>query len=411
LDHSDLNRTQGSVSVHEAPSSLDDEEDNSTKASQTLQEGIEAKTQNKYGATSTQCKSELIRTVNKATQMDLYNELMDQEHFMLRSDIICHQEAIWEQYEIKSEKARNVLMGAAHENLRYFMPTLRKQHTDLKKCIDMYIDTLMLFVESCLKRKNRSRSGLEPLADSSTHIPAASMMAEVTTTIPNMPCSPTGPHAPVKIKPSVPSEQVRTYDPTWSNNHSETIRNNTVCSIAIEPHASLGPGLRVPGAQDVHPEDVRVEESIQSSTMNTSCERGVVHRTDDSQVCLAMPPVNRPTSVESECQDIHLDSENLITERGLDVHEITRKGKWSRSPDVNSSTRKNSDPHYSKFSSSLVCTDAQVTMEPGNPGLQPEDVGDGIRAGKCGHPPDIKQILPRNGKRLTLDCCIAKYRK
>jgi hypothetical protein len=44
LDRSDLNGTQGSVSVHEAPSSLDNEEDNSTKASQTLQGGIEAKT-------------------------------------------------------------------------------------------------------------------------------------------------------------------------------------------------------------------------------------------------------------------------------------------------------------------------------------------------------------------------------
>jgi hypothetical protein len=62
--------------------------------------------------------------------MNLYNELMNQERFTLRSDIICHQEAIWEQYEIKSEKARNVLMGAAHENLQYFMPTLCKRHTD-----------------------------------------------------------------------------------------------------------------------------------------------------------------------------------------------------------------------------------------------------------------------------------------
>jgi hypothetical protein len=58
-----------------------------------------------------------------------------------------------------------------------------------------------------------------------------------------------------------------------------------------------------------------------------------------------------------------------------------------------------------------VHTDAQVTIEPGNPGLQPEDVGDGIRAGKHGRPPDIKQILPRNDKYLTLDCCIAKYRE
>jgi hypothetical protein len=123
----------------------------------------------------------------------------------------------------------------------------------------------MLFAESYLKRKNRLQSGLEPLVDCSTHIPAANMMAEVTTTIPNMPCSPTGPHAPVEIKPSVPSERVRTYDPTWSNNHSEMIRNDTVCSIAIEPHASLGPGLQVPSAQDVHLEDVWVEESLQTS--------------------------------------------------------------------------------------------------------------------------------------------------
>jgi hypothetical protein len=152
-------------------------------------------------------------------------------------------------------------------------------------------------------------------------------------------------------------------------------------------------------------------ELFQSSTTNTSCEQEVVHRTDDSQVCLAMPPVNRPTSIESKCQDICLDSENLITEQGLDVHEITCKGKWSQLPNVDSSTRKNSDPHYSKFSSSLVRTNTQVTMEPGNPGLQPEDVGDGICAGKRGCPPDIKQILLRNDKCLTPDCCIAKYRK
>jgi hypothetical protein len=51
--------------------------------------------------------------------MDLYDELMDQEHFTLKPDIIRHQEAIWEVYEVKSEKAKNVLMGAAHENLQY----------------------------------------------------------------------------------------------------------------------------------------------------------------------------------------------------------------------------------------------------------------------------------------------------
>jgi hypothetical protein len=226
LDCSDLNRTQDPISVHETPSSSDDEDD-STKACQTLQEGIEAETRNTYGATSMHRKSELIRNANKPIQMDLYDELMDQKHFTLRPDIIRRQEAIWELYEVTSEKARNILMGGAHGGLQYVMPTLCKQCADLKKCIDVYIDTLTSLAESHHKRKNKLRSGLEPLADSSIHSPAANMMAEVTTTVPNIPYSLTGLVAPVETKQSATSKQVGMCNPTRSRNSpAETLSSD-----------------------------------------------------------------------------------------------------------------------------------------------------------------------------------------
>jgi hypothetical protein len=300
--------------------------------------------------------------------MDLYDELMDRERFTLKPDIIHCQEAIWEVYEVKSEKAKNILMGAAHESLRYFMPTLRKRRADLKKCINMYLEVLMSLAESRHEQKAKMRSGLKPLADTSSPSPAASTMVEATATAPNIPHSRTGPIVPDETKPSVPSERVGTDYPTYYHNHSEMTRNDTVCSIAIEPHVSSGPGLEVPGAEDVFHEDVRVEESTQSSTTNTSCEREVVHRTDDLQVCVATPPVNKPKSVESECQDVRLDSKSLVTERGLNVHDVTRKGKRSRPPDGDPSIMKNSNLCYLKVSSSLVRSDTQVTIEPGNSG-------------------------------------------
>jgi hypothetical protein len=211
----------------------------------------------------------------------------------------------------------------------------------------------------------------------------------------DVPSSQAGLIVPVEMKPSFTSEQVGPSYPTCPHDYPEMIRNDTVCSVAIEPHVSLGPGPEVPDAQDVCYDDVQVEESIQSSTTNTSCECEVIHRTDDSQVCLAMPPANKPKSVESKHKDVRLDSKSLVIEQGLDVHDVTRKGKQSRPPDVDPSTTKNSDPCYSKVSSSLVHSDARVTIEPGNPGLKSED---GICAGKRGRPPDIEQVLLRNNK-------------
>jgi hypothetical protein len=181
--------------------------------------------------------------------------------------------------------------------------------------------------------------------------------------------------------------------------------NNIVCSVAIEPHVSSGPGLDVCGAEDVFHEDVRVEESTQPSTTNPSCKQEVVCKTEDSQMLLQTQPTSKPRIVESERRDVRTNTQGLVIERVLDIVDILRKGKWSRPPDVNSSMIvKNNISRYSELSSSFVRSDAQVTKKLenlviGRDSLS-EDVGDAIHAGKRGRPPDIEQVLLRNDK-----CC------
>jgi hypothetical protein len=130
-----------------------------------------------------------------------------------------------------------------HLLLQYFMPTLRKRRADLNKCINMYLEVLTSLAESRHERKAKMRSGLEPLADTSSHSPAASTMVEATVTAPNILHSQTGLVAPVETKQSVPNEQVGTSDPTCSHNspaEAETLSSNKGV-ITSDPTQAQGP--------------------------------------------------------------------------------------------------------------------------------------------------------------------------
>jgi hypothetical protein len=83
--------------------------------------------------------------------------------------------------------------------------------------------------------------------------------------------SQTGLMVPVETKPSIPSKQVGTSDPTCPHNSPEMYGKDTVHSVAVEPHVLYVPGCEIPDVQDhVHHEDP--EELTQPSTMNPSCK-------------------------------------------------------------------------------------------------------------------------------------------
>ena len=59
------------MAMSETPVPMNGKKDNSNRDLETLQEGIVARIWTKYGVTSTQCRVELICTVNKTIQMIL----------------------------------------------------------------------------------------------------------------------------------------------------------------------------------------------------------------------------------------------------------------------------------------------------------------------------------------------------
>jgi hypothetical protein len=106
-----------------------------------------------------------------------------------------------------------------------------------------------------------------------------------------------------------------------------------------------------------------------------------------------MPLASSFKKIEGEHFDVCTNEDNLVFEQGLDIHDIIRKGKQSRPPDVDSSSVRNNDSHYSNLSISLVHNYAQVSKESVNleQGSKLEDVGDAICSGKSGRPPDTEQ--------------------
>jgi hypothetical protein len=125
--------------------------------------------------------------------------------------------------------------------------------------------------------------------------------------------SQTGLMVPVETKPSIPSKQVGTSDPTCPNNSPKMYGKDTVHSIAVEPHVLCVPGHGIPDVQDhVHHEDP--EELTQSSTMNPSHEQDVVHKTEDLQVLSQTLPASNPRIVESEHQDVRTQPQGLVIE-------------------------------------------------------------------------------------------------